>query len=94
MSTVSEADKKVVVISGASDGIGLATADLFAKNGWIVYDLSRRGTNRAGVIHITADVTDDGMVLSAFENIYAKHNRVDAVIANAGFGISDRKSVV
>jgi len=75
---------KTVVISGASNGIGLACANEFAKNGWKVYDLSRSGKNHGGIIHITADVTDPKAVEAAFEQI----EHIDVLIANAGFGIS------
>ena len=75
---------KTVVISGASNGIGLACALEFAKNGWQVYDLSRHGENHDGIIHITADVTDPKAVEAAFAQI----EHIDVLIANAGFGIS------
>lgn len=75
---------KTVVISGASNGIGLACAAEFAKNGWQVYDLSRSGKNHDGILHITADVTDAEAVEAAFAQI----ERIDVLIANAGFGIS------
>lgn len=75
---------KTVVISGASNGVGLACANEFAKNGWQVYDLSRSGKNHDGIIHITADVTDAKAIETALEQI--KH--IDVLIANAGFGIS------
>lgn len=75
---------KTVVISGASNGIGLACAMEFAKNGWQVYDLSRSGKNHDGITHITADVTD----AKAVETALAQVEHIDVLIANAGFGIS------
>jgi len=75
---------KTVVISGASNGIGLACALEFVKNGWQVYDLSRHGNNHDGVLHITTDVTDPEAVRAALAQI----EHIDVLIANAGFGIS------
>jgi len=75
---------KTVVISGASNGIGLACALEFAKNGWRVYDLSRRGVSHDGILHLTADVTD----AKAVETALAQIDHIDVLIVNAGFGIS------
>ena len=42
--------KKVAVITGASSGIGQATARLFAAKGYTVYDISRSGRDDEGII--------------------------------------------
>jgi 3-oxoacyl-[acyl-carrier protein] reductase len=48
---------RVLVITGASRGIGLATAQLFADSGYTVCNLSRSPCPVAGVINISADLT-------------------------------------
>lgn len=78
----------VVVVTGGSSGIGLATAQLFAKKGHKVYELSRSGEDSPGITHITADVTDEDAVNAAFSEIAEKEGQIDVLINNAGFGIS------
>ena len=78
----------VVVISGASSGIGFETSKLFADNGHTVYGLSRRGTGYEGAINLSADVTSDESVKAAFDTIIQKEGHIDILINNAGFGIS------
>lgn len=78
----------VVAVTGGSSGIGLATARLFAKKGYTVYELSRNGSGEDGIKHITADVTDEQSVTDAFALIFSKEGRLDILVNNAGFGIS------
>ena len=78
----------VVIVTGGSSGIGKATAGLFASKGWKVYELSRRGADCDGVTHITADVTDEKSLASAIGQVYEREQRLDALVCNAGFGIS------
>lgn len=80
--------KQVVVITGGSSGIGKSTANLFAQNGFTVYELSRSGQDREGVHHVSADVSDASSVDAAFAQIFAAEGQIDIVINNAGFGIS------
>jgi len=77
-----------VVITGASGGIGRATAELFARRGYTVYGLSRRAGDIEGVRYISADVTDEASVKAAFERIRSEAGTIDLLINNAGFGIS------
>jgi short-subunit dehydrogenase len=79
--------EKIMVITGASSGIGLATAKLFAKNGYTVYGLSRRKMNVTDFFEIQADVNDDESVKKAFAQIIEKHGRIDILINNAGFAM-------
>lgn len=77
---------KVAVITGASAGIGLATAKLFIKRGYKVYNLSRKPAD--GVESIPTDVSDKGNVFQSVEKIVKIENRIDVLINCAGFGIS------
>lgn len=81
-------EKKVVFITGASKGIGLETARLFIKNGYIVYGAARKAFNEEGVISLICDVTDENSVINAVDKIIASQGRLDVLINNAGMGIS------
>jgi NAD(P)-dependent dehydrogenase (short-subunit alcohol dehydrogenase family) len=79
---------RVVLITGASAGIGLETAGQLASLGWTVVGASRRGTATAGWDPLVMDVDDDGSVRSGVDGIVAAHGRLDAVVACAGWGLS------
>lgn len=80
--------QRVIVISGASGGIGRATAEQFAAHGDTVYDLSRSGSSAGRIRHIDCDLNDAAQIVRAFDQIGAEAGRIDALINNAGFGIS------
>lgn len=79
--------KEVVVITGASSGIGRACAEAFLRDGCVVYSLSR-SKRFDDTCHITCDVTDENQVEAAFGEIFEKEGQIDLLINNAGFGIS------
>ena len=81
-------DKKVVVITGASKGIGRATAKLFLEKGCTVYALSRSGCDLGGVNSVVCDVTDGIQLKKAIDGVYESEKRIDILINNAGSGIS------
>lgn len=78
----------VVIITGASSGIGRATALLFAEKGYCVYDLSRTGQTSRSITHIACDVTNADNVQQAVATVISQVGRVDVLISNAGYGIS------
>ncbi len=80
--------RRIIAVTGGSSGIGRAIAQLFASRGCTVYELSRSGSDADGVIHITADVTDERSLADAFERIDAEQGRIDLLVNCAGFGIS------
>ena len=79
---------KIAIVTGGSSGIGRAAADALFRQGCTVYEFSRRGEDRSGVRHITADVTDENSVASAVAAVFDAEGRIDILVNNAGFGIS------
>ena len=85
---------KVAVITGASSGIGLATARRFVSEGAYVYITGRRQSELdAAVRQIGKNVTTvqgDVSRLADLDRLYAtvkqQHGRIDIVFANAGIG--------
>lgn len=80
-----------IVITGASSGIGRATAELFLAEGWTVGLLARRtapleeiaaGHDRAVVL--PADVSDEMAVEQAMRSFIAQTGRLDVLFNNAG----------
>jgi NAD(P)-dependent dehydrogenase (short-subunit alcohol dehydrogenase family) len=83
-------NKKVILITGASSGLGKACAEYLAKKGFIVYGTSRHPAKTAeeeGVTMLQMDVTQAESVQAAVQTIIAQHDRIDAVVNNAGMGI-------
>jgi NAD(P)-dependent dehydrogenase (short-subunit alcohol dehydrogenase family) len=85
---------KIAVITGGTEGIGLATATLFAKEGAHVFITGRRqkeldeavktiGDNVSGV---QGDVTKLGDLDHLYETVARAKGRIDIVFANAGVG--------
>ncbi|HGG63914.1 MAG TPA: SDR family oxidoreductase [Rhodobacteraceae bacterium] len=82
---------KTIVITGASSGIGAATAEAFLKDGWQVGLIARRREALEAVAaghpaaHVLpADVTDEVVLKAAFDNFVAITGRVDVLFNNAG----------
>lgn len=80
---------KVVLITGASSGIGKSCAILLAQNGYTVYGVSRKSQESAidNLRFITCDVTNLASVKEAVEKVVQKEGRIDVLMNNAGAGI-------
>ncbi len=89
----------VVVITGASSGIGLECARLFAQNGAKLVLIARSSDKlqaaekavkecHAEVLSLPLDVTDEAAVKTAFAKIIEKTGGVDILINNAGTGFA------
>ncbi|MBL3568700.1 short-chain dehydrogenase [Rhodovulum sulfidophilum] len=87
---------RTILITGASSGIGRATAELFLDHGWRVGLLARRAdlldqiaAGHEGALPLPADVTDAREVDAAFDAFMAWAGRLDVLFNNAGtFGPS------
>lgn len=81
--------ERSVLITGASSGIGAATASALAAQGWRVFGTRRRPRPDADatVEWIEMDVCDEGSVTAGVERALAAAGRIDAVVCCAGFGI-------
>jgi NAD(P)-dependent dehydrogenase (short-subunit alcohol dehydrogenase family) len=80
-------DRKVVVVAGASSGIGKAVADLLSRQ-YMVYGGSRRRCSPRSWVHHELDVADAASVSTFVDYVLEREGRVDALIACAGFGLA------
>ncbi len=86
--TPARTGRGVVLVTGASAGIGRSTADLLAARGWTVYGASRRGLASATWAPVVMDVDDDGQVATGVDTVVQAEGRLDAVVAGAGWGLA------
>lgn len=84
-----------ILITGATSGFGLATAKLFADNGWKVVGTGRRaerlgelkneiGANFHG---LAFDITDEAAMAAAFVSLPAEFKDIDVLVNNAGLAL-------
>ncbi len=83
--------KKVILLTGASSGIGYQIAEILAKEGHVVYGAARRTEKmetlkQFGVKPIYLDVTDEESIKSAIDTIIVNEGCIDVLINNAGYG--------
>lgn len=79
---------KVVIITGATSGIGLAAAKSFLKKGCKVYGIARRPYAGNGFACFQADVCDSEEIKKIFAEVHGREGRIDILVNNAGFGIA------
>ena len=83
--------KKTVLVTGASAGIGKATAIYLAQNGYNVYGAARRmekmqDLKAYGIKPIALDITKDKSITACVEQIFKEAGSIDILVNNAGFG--------
>lgn len=82
---------KVILLTGASSGIGYDTAIALSQQGHKVYAAARRvdrmePLREYGIVPLKMDVTNDQSMQEAVQTLLAKEGRIDALINNAGYG--------
>jgi 3-oxoacyl-[acyl-carrier protein] reductase len=83
---------KLLIISGASRGIGKSTAELFVESGYKVVNISRTPSNLDGVVDVAADLSAPlwiNQVRDQLSNILVGIGEI-ALVHNAGILIKDR----
>jgi len=80
----------VSLVTGASSGIGEATARRLATAGYKVYGTSRRGaqSGQQSFAMLPLDVTHDESVETAVNELIRREGRIDLLVNNAGFGVA------
>jgi NADP-dependent 3-hydroxy acid dehydrogenase YdfG len=80
---------KVVVITGASQGIGYEIAQLFANRGWSVWAGTRNPSKlkdkHANIHAIFLDVTDTASIQKAIRKVFYQEGKIDVLINNASY---------
>jgi NAD(P)-dependent dehydrogenase (short-subunit alcohol dehydrogenase family) len=78
---------RVVLVTGASTGIGREVALAFHKDGARVAVLARRKITELGDLALTCDVRHSGQVRSAVDEVVATFGALHILVNNAGFGV-------
>jgi NAD(P)-dependent dehydrogenase (short-subunit alcohol dehydrogenase family) len=80
----------VALVTGASSGIGEATAKRLAMSGYKVYGTSRRGAQagRRSFEMLPLDVTSDESVEAVVKEVLRLDGRIDLLVNNAGFSVA------
>jgi NAD(P)-dependent dehydrogenase (short-subunit alcohol dehydrogenase family) len=83
-------ERKIAIVTGASSGIGQATAERLAVAGYKVYGTSRRGAQAGQRLFemLPLDVTSDASVDAAVTQVMRVEGHIDLLVNNAGFGVA------
>lgn len=86
-----QSEKKVVLITGSSSGMGRETALFLAKAGFIVYAATRTiesfESETENLFPLQLDITSASDIQKNIKIILEKHKRIDILINNAGYGL-------
>lgn len=84
-------NNQVILLTGASSGIGYDAAEALAKQGHKVYAAARRVVlmeplREWGVVPLQMDVTDEESMRQGVQTLLDREGRIDVLINNAGYG--------
>ncbi|WP_315394539.1 oxidoreductase [Hoylesella nanceiensis] len=85
-------ESKVILLTGASSGIGFQTAEYLAKQGHKVYGAARRveqieALKPLGVVPLMLDLTQEASIAEAVAHVIDLEKRIDVLVNNAGYGL-------
>jgi NAD(P)-dependent dehydrogenase (short-subunit alcohol dehydrogenase family) len=82
--------KSIALVTGASSGIGKATAERLFAAGYTVYGTSRRATraDQQPFAMLSLDVTQDESADAAVAEVIRREGRIDLLVNNAGFSVA------
>jgi NAD(P)-dependent dehydrogenase (short-subunit alcohol dehydrogenase family) len=85
-----KSDAPIALVTGASSGIGEATAERLARAGYKVYGTSRRAATpgRRSFAMLPLDVTSADSIGAAIGAVLRSDGRIDVLVNNAGFGVA------
>ncbi|ANK84586.1 MULTISPECIES: oxidoreductase [Rhizobium] len=85
---MTDKNRSVALVTGASSGIGLATAESLVKAGYRVFGTSRKpAADRPGITMLICDVAEEASVQAAVAEVVRQTGRLDLVVNNAGIGL-------
>lgn len=91
----SKMNRKVILVTGGSSGIGKTCAEYLAAMGHIIVATTRqkavhieRAAGNGSIMMLTMDVTEPDSIKSVFSKVIDRYQKIDVVINNAGFGIA------
>jgi short-subunit dehydrogenase len=89
MIAMNKTNPDIALVTGASSGIGRATAKTLQSAGFRVFGTSRRAAAESadGVTMLACDLTDDASVAKLVEEVLARAGRIDLLVNNAGIGL-------
>ena len=87
-----QAESKVILVTGASAGMGKSTARKLIEEGHIVYGAARRLDRMKDLVAlgghaIEMDITNEAQTSDAVDQIIAQHGRIDVLVNNAGYSV-------
>lgn len=86
---MSKIERRVALVTGASSGIGLVTAQALRRDGYRVFGTSRKpmSDTPVGITMLICDVTDDASVQTVVDDVLSRTGQIDLLVNNAGIGL-------
>ena len=87
---MTKTNRGVALVTGASSGIGRATAEALRDAGYRIFGTSRKSVPQRsdGITMLICDVTNDASVANLVDDVLAEAGRIDLLVNNAGFGVT------
>nr|WP_029190329.1 oxidoreductase [Verrucomicrobium spinosum] len=86
---MADSRRRVALVTGASSGIGLVTAQALSRDGYRVFGTSRKPAAHPvdGITMLVCDVVDETSVQSVVGEVLTREGRIDLLVNNAGIGL-------